>query len=447
MQSKGNPIMQTGMERIAAKARSNANLKFTSLAHHITKELLWESLSHINNSSARGIDEVDVKEARESFDTWADEVISRIHRKSYAPPPVRRVWIPKPGKNEKRPIGVPTVIDRTVQRTVANILSSIYEQDFQNCSFGGRPGRGAHNALVTLDRIISSRKVSRVFEADLKNYFGSLSHEWVMKFMEHRIGDPRILKLIKRWLKAGVIENGQFTDTEIGTPQGGSISVLISNVYLHYVLDLWFEKVIKPKLKGEAFLVRYIDDFVVCFQFNADAILFQEVLKKRLAKFELNLEPNKTRLIEFGRFAQIDAIKRGKKASTLYFLGFTHYCTRNLKGNFMVGRRTEKTRLKRSLVKLRELMNDNMHLSLKEQIKRINQVLTGHYNYYGIAGNTSSIAKVYRFVQRYWKTVLGKRCWKGTLSWERYSQLLKLFPIKRPKLKITYANWNQYAML
>jgi group II intron reverse transcriptase/maturase len=296
--------------------------------------------------TAPGVDGITVEEALEDFRVWVDDMITSIHRKSYKPPAVRRVWIPKPGKIEKRPIGVPAVADRVLQRSTAQVLSAIYEQDFLNFSFGGRPGRGAHNALATLNEIIAGKKVSWVLEADLKNFFGSLDHEWTIKFVEHRIGDPRMISLIKRWLKAGIMEDGEIHPNEMGTPQGGSISVLLSNIYLHYVLDLWFEKAIKPRLRGEAYLVRYIDDFVVCFQYRSDAVRFREVLKKRLNKFSLELEPDKTRLVEFGRFATRHAKERGRKLETIYFLGFTHYCTRNRKGNFMVGRKTEKKRLK-----------------------------------------------------------------------------------------------------
>ncbi|WP_459927965.1 reverse transcriptase domain-containing protein, partial [Desulfosporosinus burensis] len=200
-------------------------------------------------------------------------------------------------------VTVPTVVDRALQRSTAEVLSAIYEQDFLNCSFGGRPGRGAHNALATLNEIIAGEKVSWVLEADLRGFFGSLDHQWMLDFDQHRVGDPRIISMINRWLKAGVMENGKIQTSEVGTPQGGSISVLLSNVYLHYVLDLWFEKVVKPRLKGEAYLIRYIDDFIVCFQYRSDANRFHETLKKRLEKFALTLEPSKTRLVEFGRFA------------------------------------------------------------------------------------------------------------------------------------------------
>lgn len=246
--------METKLERIADKARKDTNLKFTSIAHHVTKELICESLNHISSKTATGIDGIDVDKAKASFDIWVNEMIALIHRKGYKPPAVKRVWIPKPGKVEKRPIGIPCVADRALQRSVSTVLSAIYEQDFLDCSFGGRPGRGAHNALATLNEIISGKKVSWVFEADLKNYFGSLDQGWLLKFVEHRVGDPRILNLIRRWLKAGVIEDGKYEINETGTPQGGSISVLLSNIYLHYVLDLWFEKIVKPRLEGECYL-------------------------------------------------------------------------------------------------------------------------------------------------------------------------------------------------
>jgi group II intron reverse transcriptase/maturase len=240
--------------------------------------------------------------------------------------------------------------------------------------------------LATLNEIIAGKKVRWILEADLKNYFGSLDHDWLLKFVEHRIGDPRIISLIRRWIKAGVLEDECLSIPEEGTPQGGSISVLLSNVYLHYVLDLWFDKIVKPRMKGEAYLIRYIDDFIVCFQYWDDATRFQNVLIKRLAKFSLTLEPNKTRLIEFGRFAQKHATEKSKKVETLYFLGFTHFCTRNRKGNFMVGRKTEKTRIKRGMLKIKMLMRKIMHHPIKEQVKRINQFLRGHYAYYGLGG-------------------------------------------------------------
>jgi len=439
--------VETKLERIAAKAKKETNFRFTSLAHHITKEMTWESLRHMPKGTASGIDGITVEDAIGDFDNWAEKVIDAIHRKSYKPPAVRRVWIPKPGKAEKRPIGIPGVIDRAVQRSTAKVLEAVYEQDFLDCSFGGRPGRGAHNALATMNEIISGKKVSWVLEADLKNFFGSLDHKWLLEFVEHRIGDPRIISLIRRWLKAGVMENGKVEASEIGTPQGGSISVLLSNVYLHYVLDLWFEKVVKPRMKGEAYLIRYIDDFVVCFQYRSDAIRYYGALEKRLNKFSLNLEPSKTRLVEFGRFAQRHAKEKSKKLETIYFLGFTHFCTRNRNGNFMVGRKTEKTRLRRSIAKLQEEMRRIRHWPIKEQAERINQILRGHYNYYGLGGNLKSLHKVYEKTKQYWRRMLSSRSTKSYISWSKFKEIRALFPLLHPKLSIPYEKMKMYAML
>lgn len=439
--------METKLERIAAKARKEIKLRFTSLAHHITREMIWESLKHTSKDTAVGTDGITVEEATNDFPNWVDKMLSAIHRKGYKPPTVKRVWIPKPGKTEKRPIGVPCVADRALQRSTAQVLSAIYEQDFLDCSFGGRPGRGAHNALATLNEIISGKKVSWVLEADLKNFFGSLDHEWMMKFVEHRIGDPRIISLIRRWLKAGVLEDGEIQPNKVGTPQGGSISVLLSNIYLHYSLDLWFEKIVKPRLKGEAYLVRYIDDFVVCFQYRADAKRFQEALELRLRKFSLELEPSKTRLVEFGRYAAKWSREKGKKLETIYFLGFIHYCTRNSKGNFMVGRKTEKTRLKRIITKLNETQRDIRHWSIEEQAAKINQILRGHYAYYGVAGNFQSLYKVYHRTESYWRKMLSSRSRKGKVTWDKFQEIKILFPLLRPKLSIPYASLKEYVML
>lgn len=439
--------MQTKMEGIAAKAREEANLQFTSLLHHITAELIWESLKKIPNDSAAGVDGIDVEEAKKDFKTWSGKMLIEIHRQSYKPPEVLRVWIPKPGKTEKRPIGIPCVSDRALQGSVSTVLSAIYEQDFLNCSFGGRPNRGQHNALATFDEIVMNKKVSWVLEADLKNFFGSLDHGWLLKFVEHRVGDPRVLTLIRRWLKAGVVEDGKIEESEMGTPQGGSISVLLSNIYLHYVLDLWFEKAIKPRLKGECYLIRYIDDFIVCFQYHNDAVQFREELSRRLEKFSLKIEPDKTNLIEFGRYARIDAEKKGRKPGTVYFLGFTHYCTTSLKGKFRVGRKTEKSRLKRSISKLQVKIGKDRHKPIKEQAKEINQILRGHYNYYGMGGNYYSIQKVYSFTMKYWRQMLSSRSRKGKVTWVKFNKLLELFPLLYPKLSIPFSGMAKYAML
>jgi group II intron reverse transcriptase/maturase len=440
--------MTTELERIAAKARCEPKLCFTSLAHHISKDRIWESLCRIPNRSAPGCDGQTVSAAKEEFEIWVEPMLQSVHRQGYHPPPIRRVYIPKPGKQEKRPLGVPTVSDRALQRSTAQVLSAIYEQNFLSCSFGGRPQKGAHHALATLNEVIAGKKVSWVLEADIKNFFGSLDHGWLLRFEEHRVGDPRIISLIRRWLKAGILEDGELRPNEEGTPQGGSISVLLSNLYLHYVLDVWFEHAVKPRLGGEAYLVRYIDDFVLCFQYREDAVRVQEVLRKRLKKFKLTLEPTKTKLVEFGRFAQRDAKRRGRRRpETLYFLGFTLYCTTNRRGNFKVGMRTEKTRLCRSMASLRELMRRMRHLPLREQMFNLNRVLRGLYGYYGVAGNFHALQKVYRFVEHYWRRMLCSRSRSGKIPWQIFHQIKERYPLQRPKLVLPYARLQQLAVL
>src|SRR5271169_5367894 len=449
MQREESPTMETELERIAAKARSEPKLRFTSVAHHVTRERVWENLCQIPKDSAPGVDGQTVPEAKESFGEWIEEMLQSIHRQGYQAPNIRRVYIPKPGKQEKRPLGVPCVADRALQRSVAQVLSAIYEQDFLPCSFGGRPGRGAHQALATLHEVIAGRKVEWVLEADLKNFFGSLSHKWMLRFVEHRVGDPRLISLIRRWLKAKVLEDEELHANEEGTPQGGSISVLLSNLYLHYVLDLWFERVVKPRLRGEAYLVRYIDDFVLCFQYREDAVRVQDALRKRLGKFGLTLEPTKTKLVEFGRFAQRHAGKRGRnRPETIYFLGFTLYCTRNRKGNFKVGMRTEKSRLRRGLMSLQEKMRQMRHHTIGEQVGEINAALRGHYAYYGVAGNLRSLVKVYRVVERYWRRMLCSRSWAGRrLTWDTFNQIKERTPLLPPKLRLPYSELQALAVL
>src|ERR1700692_436029 len=440
--------METKLEQIAVKARREPKLRFTSLAHHITRDRVRKNLSQIPKRSATGVDGQTVETAKKSFDGWIEPMLQSIHRQGYGAPDIRRVYIPKPGKTEKRPLGVPTVADRALQRSTAEVLSAIYEQDFLPCSFGGRPKLSAHHALATLNEVIAGGKMGWVLEADLKNFFGSLNHDWVLRFVAHRVGDPRLISLIRRWLKAGVLEDGKVHPNEEGTPQGGSISVLLSNLYLHYVLDLWFERVVKSRLRGEARLVRYIDDFVICFQYRSDAIRVQDALRLRLGKFGLTLEPTKTKLVEFGRFAQRHAGKHGRKRpETIYFLGFTLYCTRELKGNCRIGMRTEKSRLRRSLMSLQDLLRRIRHLSVREQVNILNAALRGHYAYYGIAGNFRSVQKVHRAVERYWHKMLCSWSWAGRITWDMFHQIKQRQPLLRPKLYLPYRELQALAVL
>jgi RNA-directed DNA polymerase len=444
---RNTPVMLTGLERIAAKARQEPKLRFTSLAHHIDAERLWQNLCRVPHHTAPGSDGQTADELKQDFAVWSEATLRVVHTQGYRPPPVRRTYIPKPGKHELRPLGVPCIGDRVLQRCVADVLTAIYEQDFLPCSFGGRPGVGAHHALATLHEVIAGKPVSWVYEADLRNFFGSLDHGWLLRFVQHRVGDPRLVSLIRRWLKAGVLEDGIIEPSDEGVPQGGNISVVLSNLYLHYVLDLWFERVVKPRLQGDAYLIRYIDDFVVCFQHQADAHRFQQVLVKRLAKFALALEPSKTRLVAFGRFAERQAKRQGTRRETFTFLGFTLYCTRNRRGNFKVGWRTDKARLRRSLAKLHQVLQMIRHEPLNEQATQINQILRGHYAYYGIAGNLGSLLRVYRSVEHYWRKMLSSRSQKGQVRWEVFLGIKRTYPLQRPKLSLPYARLKQYAVL
>ena len=441
-------MVSTGINKIAAKARSQKKLCFTSLAHPITEPLLETSLMQVKSNSSPGVDGQDVKTARGNFAAWSSPMIDEIHRLGYKPPPTKRVYIPKPGKTTKRPIAMPTVKDKVLQRAVATVLNAIYEEDFLDVSFGGRPKRSAHQALATMREGIMRKRTNYVYEADLKNFFGSLDHGWVEQFLRERVGDPRILKLIQRWLKAGVMEEAKITKQDSGVPQGGPISVLISNIYLHYVLDLWFEKIVKPRMRGEVFYVRYLDDFVIGFEHHSDAVVFQKVIEKRLAKFSLELEPDKTRLVRFGRFAKKKRYgKPVKKPETLYFLGFTLYCDTTRKGNFKVGMRTEKSRFRRSCAKITERLKKIRHLPVRVQERTINQVLRGHYQYYGVAGNWESIHRFHYYVTRNWRKWLSTRSQKGRLSWIKYKKLLELFPLQAPKIAVPYARLKQLALL
>ena len=439
--------MKTTLERIAAKARSNKRQRFTSLAHQITPELLGESLNEIPYNTSSGIDRVDIKKAKGEFSAWSQEVIKQIHQFGYRPPAARRVYIPKPGKVEKRPLNVPTVFDRTLQRSVSKILTGIYEADFLDCSFGGRPKRNAHQAIATVKKAIMARRVNYVYEADLKNFFGSLNHGWVERFIDLRVGDPRITSLIRRWLKAGHMENGQHEISQRGAAQGGPISVLLSNIYLHYVLDLWIEKVVKPKLLGEVYYVRYLDDFILCFEKKIDADRFERVLVNRLEKFSLELEPSKTRLIRFGRFANERAKRRNQKMQTFYFLGFTFFNTRTRNGGYTLGIKTEKTRLKRSVSKLKQIMRAKRHKPLFEQNLSINQFMTGTYCYYGIMGNLESLQKLYYYAIKQWRKSLSSRSQSGRVNWTKYRKILQNHPIRRPKIFVGYKQLYQMALL
>jgi group II intron reverse transcriptase/maturase len=320
---RSGEAVTTKLRRITEKVRKEPSFRFTSLYHLMNEEHLRGCFKRLRKNAAAGIDNVTKEMYAENLDANLKELVEGLHRMAYRPQPVRRKYIPKPGSDKQRPLGIPCVEDKLVQAGLVRILEAVYEQDFIGDSYGFRPGRSCHQALRALSDTVENGAVNHIVEADIKGFFDHVNQEWLMKFLEHRIGDQRVLRMVKRFLKA---EDGNVTVSDEGTPQGGVISPLLANIYLHYVLDLWFEKVFRKSCTGTARLIRYADDFVVCFQYQMDAERFRRELRMRLEKFGLEVEPTKTRVVEFGRYAVQNAKEKGERPGTFDFLGFTHYC-------------------------------------------------------------------------------------------------------------------------
>jgi group II intron reverse transcriptase/maturase len=429
-----------GMARIAERARAQKKERFSNLLHHLTPELIEEKLKEIPLNSSTGIDKLMVEETRNNLSWLLPPVLEQIHKGIYKPPAVRRVYVPKP-QGGQRPIGIPTVLDRAIQGAMAEILNGIYEQDFLNCSYGFRPNRNCHNALATVCHSINRRQMETVLEVDVRSFFDTISHGWLMKFLKHRISDKRVLKQIKAWLKAGVVTEGKEYNTVMGTPQGGSISPLLANIYLHYTLDLWWDRRMKKQLKAEAQLVRYADDFVFLFQDPADVDIVQRLLKVRLEQFGLSIAEDKTGKANLSK-------QQGKRGipRRIKFLGFTIVQTpsRNGKG-WKVVFRTESGRFTRAKRKMKKAVKRAMHWNIKQQISYINSILRGHFNYYGLPGNSRRLECFWHQVVRYWHWCLSKRSQRGYITWENMQPLL--LKLVRPKLKISYWDINKYVIL
>ena len=434
--AKGNQLQQnedrtqsrasldSALERVRQVARRNKDERFTALWHHVYDiDRLQESFYALKRKSAPGVDGQTWHDYWLNLEDNLQDLSARLQRGAYRPKPVRRQYIGK-DDGRQRPIGIPALEDKIVQRTTAEVLNAIYEIDFKGFSYGFRPGRSQHNALDAVSVGISRRKVSWVLDADIRGFFDSINHEWLIKFIEHRIADKRVIRHVLKWLKAGVLEDGTRTIAEQGTPQGGNISPLLANIYLHYVLDLWADRWRERSAQGEMIIVRYADDFVVGFQNHDDATRFQRELGERLAEFDLELHETKTRLIEFGRFAAASRRKRGQdKPETFTFLGFTHYCGRTRKGAFTIKRKTSRKKLKAKLQEVKAKLRRNMHVDVATVGKYLRSVLLGHYRYYGVPGNFRSL-KAFRFViVQYWLKVLRRRSQKDRTSRRRLASL------------------------
>ncbi|MDA3897382.1 MAG: group II intron reverse transcriptase/maturase [Desulfobacteraceae bacterium] len=433
----GEPV-ETKLRRIAEKARKEPGFKFTSLYHLMNEELLRGCFRRLRKDAAAGIDKMTKDMYAENLDANLSDLIGRLHRMAYKPQPVRRKYIPKPGSTKQRPLGIPSFEDKLVQAGLVRIMESVYEQDFIEDSYGFRPSRSCHNALKALSEAVENHPVNHIVEADIKGFFDNVNQEWLMKFLAHRIEDKRIHRMVKRFLNAGVSEDGSVTISDEGTPQGGVISPLLANIYLHYALDLWFEKVYRKSCRGFARLIRYADDFVVCFQYKPDAERFREELGKRLGKFGLEVEPTKTKVMEFGRFAVQNAKRRGEKAETFDFLGFTHYCgTRRDGKGFRMKRVTARKKFVAKLKIFKEWLKKARTMKTKDLWKTAQAKLRGHYNYYGVTDNLRGIARFGHEVRKLLFKWLNRRGKKNCLNWEKFEEMLKRFPLPKPRIRVS----------
>ncbi len=384
------------LKLIAEKAKRDKGFKFTSLAHLINEESLCMCYGELKRSKAPGIDGVTVEDYGENLEENLKSLVERMKTKRYRPQPVKRVHIPKPGKREKRKLGIPTVEDKLVQLMMKKILESIFEQDFSDISYGFRPQRNCHQAVNRLDKTVMRTSVNYVVDVDIEKFFDNVSHYWLLRCLEERINDPNFLLPVRRFLKAGIWEEGILHSSKVGTPQGGVITPILANIYLHYVLDIWFERRFRRESKGKVEMIRYCDDFVVCCESKKDAENFVEDLGKRFSKFNLNISQEKTSIVKFGRNAWKTYEKGGKRVATFNFLGFTHYCTKSRRGKFIMGHKTQKNKLSKAVRELNTWLKKirNM-LPLREWWKILRAKLVGHYNYFGISGNMRCLRQFY----------------------------------------------------
>ncbi len=427
----------TKLLRIAAKARKDRKFKFTSLYHLMNEELLLECFRRLSADKAAGIDEVTKNEYAENLEANIRDLVGRLHRMAYRPQPVRRVYIPKPGSDKLRPLGIPSLEDKLVQSALARILGAIYEEEFIEGSYGFRPGRSCHDALRALSQAVEWEGTNYIAEADIKGFFDNVDHDWLTRMLEHRIADKRVLRMVRRFLKSGVMEAGEMRASEEGVPQGGSISPVLANVYLHYALDLWFEKIYRKSCKGKTRLIRYADDFVVCFVSKEDAMRFPAELAERLKKFGLEVEPTKTKVLEFGRDAEAHARARGVKPETFDFLGFTHYCSRSRDGRrFRMKRVTSRKKFRAKLVTMKEWLKRIRMKPTQWIMQRIGLKLRGHYQYYGVTDNYRGVARFYHEVRRLLYKWLNRRSQRRSYTWAAFEELLKLLPLPKPRVRV-----------
>ena len=429
--------METKLLRIAELAKSDPKMKFTSLAHLLNVQSLIQCHHELPNNKATGVNGTTKEQYAESLEENIMDLTSRLKSKSYRPVPVRRMYIPKLNSNKRRPLGIPEHEDKIVQKGIAKVLNAIYENDFLDCSFGFRPNRNCHDALKILNFYVEKRLVSYVVDVDIKGFFDNVDHKWMMEFLKHRITDPNLLRIISRFLKGGYMEEGRRYKTDKGTPQGGVISPILANVYLHYVLDLWFEKVVRKQCEGQAYIVRYADDFVCCFQHKREALQFYESLKLRLKKFNLEIAEDKTKIIPFGRFAENNAKRTGNgKPATFDFLGFTHYCGKSKQGKFRVKRKSSRKKVQGKLKESKEWLKSNRNKNIHLIMERFRRSLVGYYNYYCITDNSQTVNDFKEKIEILLFKWLNRRSQRKSFTWDKFRLFLQMFPLPKPRIRV-----------
>ncbi len=426
--------MVTKLESLTLRAREDPKCQFTSLAHLLSEDFLKGCFRELKRDKASGVDGVTVQEYEVNLEENLKDLVGRMKEKRYRPQPVRRAYIPKPD-GSKRGLGILVVEDKIVEMGIKKVLEAIFEDDFMDVSYGFRPNRSCHDALDVLDKTIMSRSINYVVDMDIEKFFDTIDHGWLMRCLKERIKDTSLLRLIGRFLKAGVMEEGKYKEVDRGTSQGGIISPILANIYLHYVLDLWFEKAVKKQLKGYAQLIRYGDDFIVCFQRGSEAKAFEEMLKERLAKFGLKIAEGKSRVIGFGRYEWEKARREGGKVATFDFLGFTHYCDKTRRGKFKLGRKTSSKKFRQKMKAVNQwLKRVRNRVTLAEWWKVYRLKLLGHYRYYGISGNMLALRKFYRETSALAFKWINRRSQKKSFTYAQYCNFKKYNPLPEPKI-------------
>jgi len=431
-------MMVTKLGLISKRAREDKGMTFNNLMHLVNEGNLKECFARLKKGKAPGVDKLKLEDYGEKLEENLRDLVYRMKRMSYRPQPVRRVYIPK-SLGKLRPLGIPTVEDKLVQMAFARIMEAIWEEDFVSVSFGFRPGLGCHRALARLDQVLMRQPVGYVIDADIEGYFDNVDHGKIVDCLRKRITDEKFLRYIVRMLKSGILEGRNYYASEKGTPQGGVASPILANIYLHYLLDVWFIRDIQPRCRGCAQMIRYCDDFVICVERQDDAQEVLRQLEQRLGKGKLKLSLEKTRIVPFKRpdakDSESEEGKKGGKPGTFSFLGFTHYWEKSRKGFYKVGRCTESKRLKKAVGKVKEWLEVNRNrIQLKDIWKRVSQMLTGHYSYYGISGNFKKIQEYLHLVERLLFKWLNRRSQKKSFTWEHYGIYERRFPLPKPRI-------------